>query len=505
MVVGPRYIPGSQEPLHEIVSDFDGHGWAKNTDQVPDASRITPPVQPPGQDPLNPVSLTIDLAPGFPVAEVSSSYHPIQHTSNDQRQYHITLQEGSVPANRDFELTWKPEKNHEPQAALFTEHHDEHSYALLMIVPPTTSNAEQISIPRDVTFVIDTSGSMHGTSIEQARLALNLALTRLQPLDQFNIIQFNNTTQALFPSSQPVTFRTIQQASQYINNLVAEGGTEMLPALQRAFQRQETSAHLQQVIFITDGQVGNEEQLFRTISQDLSYSRLFTVGIGSAPNSYFMRKAAKFGRGTFTYIGSVTEVKNKMDRLFQKLEHPVVTDIALNSSETPNLEVIPTPIPDLYLGEPVMIALSAHDIPERISINGRIGQTPWTSSVDLDTAPERHSVAVYWARQKIASLMDNVIEGKDKNIVRESIIDTAIKHHLVSRYTSLVAIDVTPTRPFDRSLSTHAMKTILPHGQDYTAIFGLSAGATPAPWHVTIGLLLLLMASAGYRWTRGRP
>ncbi len=164
----------------------------------------------------------------------------------------------------------------------------------------------------------------------------------------------------------------------------------------------------------------------------------------------------------------------------------------------------PHPIPDLYLGEPVMIALRTPKLSEQISIKGQIGPTPWTTSIALDAAPERHGVAVYWARQKIAALMDDIVDGKDKNIVRQSIIDTAIKHHLVSRYTSLVAVDITPVRSSAQTLSTHAMKTHLPHGQDFTAIFGLSAGATPGPGYILVGLLLILISSAGYQWARIR-
>ena len=502
MVIGPRYIPGSHESLHETVSNLDGHGWAKNTNQVSDASRITPPVQHPQQGSINPISLTVDLSPGFTTADVTSTYHKIRHLKNENEQHHISLKENAIPADRDFELKWSPQENTFPHSSLFIEQFKKKTYGLLMIIPPAQSFANQITLPRDVTFVIDTSGSMHGTSINQAKLALQLALTRLKPHDQFNIIQFNNETQALFSSSQPVTSRTIQRATEYVYSLVAEGGTEILPALQQALQSHENISRLRQVIFMTDGQIGNERQLFRSINQHLSKTRLFTVGIGSAPNSYFMRKAAKLGKGTFTYIGHAAEVKDKMDQLFRKLERPVLTDINIELPVSNDMEVEPEHIPDLYLGEPIMIAFRTSSLPEHIMMRGHIGSTPWSKSFYVKSGPERPGIAVNWARQKIASLMDRHIHGKEKDTVRQDVINVAIRHHLVSRYTSLIAVDVTPARQLGQTLSTHPIKTNLPSGQDYTAIFGLSAGATPGNWYLLIGLLLLLMAGGGYQWVR---
>ncbi|WP_447968556.1 marine proteobacterial sortase target protein [Nitrospira sp. M1] len=508
MVVGPRYIPGapvtSDESLTAPSRLSDGHGWATNTYQVPDASRITPPVQHPSQKQLNPITLTIDLAPGFPLAKLASTYHDIHQTSNNTSQYQITLQEGNVPADRDFELTWEAEQEHTPKAAVFSEHFRDETYVMLMLMPPSRVFADHVALPRDVTFVIDTSGSMHGSSIEQAKLALQLALTRLTERDRFNVIQFNHVTETLFSSSQPVTTTAIQQATHYVKGLLAEGGTEMLPALTHAFAQHDPTTHIRQVVFITDGLIGNEQQLFQAIQDTLTDTRLFTIGIGSAPNSYFMRHAAKFGRGTFTYIGRIDEVQDKMNHLFHALEHPVLTDIDMTSTENSPGDITPDRIPDLYVGEPLMIAIRAEAGSEQLHIKGKIGSRVWEKSISLHAALQRRGIATYWARQKIMTLMDSGVEKRDNSPVRQEIINLAMTHHLVSRYTSLVAIDVTPARPGDQTLSTHAIKTHLPNGQDYTAIVGLSAGATPGPWHLTVGLILLLMAcaSVGYQWSQ---
>ena len=361
------------EPFFNIPgSAVDGHGWAWNTDQVPDASRITPPVQHPDQGPINPLSLTINLSPGFQLARLESPYHPIQSHDQDG-EYTITLEEGAVPADQDFELVWEPIIDQAPQAALFSEQQNGETFSLIMVLPPTKGIETTSDQPREVIFVIDTSGSMYGTSIDQAKTALTLALSRLSPQDRFNVIEFNNTTRMLFPHPKAASKGAIRQAIYYVDRLQADGGTEMLPALQQAlFDRRETT-DLRQIIFMTDGQIGNEAALFQTIQQHLEQSRLFTIGIGSAPNSYFMRKAAEFGRGTFTYIGKTAEVRNKMERLFRKLENPALTDIQVEFSPPTASDMVPQRIPDLYVGEPVMIAMKSASLPKEVTVNGHIG------------------------------------------------------------------------------------------------------------------------------------
>jgi Ca-activated chloride channel family protein len=347
--------------------------------------------------------------------------------------------------------------------------------------------------------VIDTSGSMHGASIEQAKAALRLALLRLRPEDSFNIIQFNSIMHALFAGPVPVTMDNLDKAVRYVNGLQAQGGTEMLPALQRALDGAENRGRLRQVIFLTDGAVGNEDQLFSVIRERLGDSRLFTIGIGSAPNSHFMRKAAEFGRGSFTYIGSTTEVQEKMGALFRKLEHPALTDITVELAHTAGVEILPMRIPDLYLGEPVIVSIRASRLPEYIRFRGRFGGAAWETTLSTSKGKNREGLSVYWARQKIGSLTDTQLYGTEDAAIRQAIVDLALKHHLVSRYTSLIAVEMTLARPADHALSTHAIKTNLPEGWDYTSVFGLPQTATNWQLQIALGLLGLFLAVIVYR------
>jgi Ca-activated chloride channel family protein len=187
MVVGPRYIPGDTVSL---VADRQnsGGGSADDTTRMPDASRITPPVLHPSAGKINPVTLSIDFAPGFPVERVTSLYHPIVVTDANGSKT-ITLAEGDVPADRDFVLEWIPKPSAEPAASLFAEQRDDGVYLFAMLTPATAGQAQAKPLPRDVVFVIDTSGSMGGTSIDQAKAGLLLARERLSPADPVNLIK----------------------------------------------------------------------------------------------------------------------------------------------------------------------------------------------------------------------------------------------------------------------------------------------------------------------------
>ncbi|MCQ3923437.1 MAG: marine proteobacterial sortase target protein [Rhodocyclaceae bacterium] len=329
MVVGPRYIPGAP-----AEGQGAGTGWAQNTDQVPDAARITPPVLDPAKHaPTNPVRLKVVLDAGVPLARVDSPYHAIVQRETEGGGRVIELAEGSVPANQDFELTWTPAASHAPQAALFTEQLGDKRYALLMVMPPAKEVAAA-RLPREVVFVIDTSGSMSGSSIAQAREALELAIARLSERDSFNVIEFNSYAKALYDDARPATAANRDNAVRWVRRLQAQGGTEMALALNLALNGRENPGRVRQVIFLTDGAVGNEDGLFKLIKDKLGDSRLFTVGIGSAPNSHFMGKAAQTGRGTFTYIGRIEEVKEKMGQLFAKIESPVLKKPGRNACRT---------------------------------------------------------------------------------------------------------------------------------------------------------------------------
>jgi Ca-activated chloride channel family protein len=484
--VAPRYIPGA--PQSETAN---GSGWAANTDQVPDASRITPPVVAAGEQPRNPVTLHVELDAGFPVGEVKSRYHAVTVEKRDDNRYEVSLGLGPFAADRDFELVWHPLAGAQPRGSLFRETRDGETHLLLTIFPPVGSQATGKRLPREAVYVIDTSGSMQGASLEQARQALHLALRQLTRADRFNVIQFNSVTDTLFASPREANDKNLEAARRYVDKLHATGGTEMAPALRAALDSPAKEGFLRQVVFMTDGSVGNEDELFKLIQKKLGRSRLFTVGIGSAPNSHFMTRAAQLGRGSFTYVGDIAEVGEKMGALFGKLEHPVLSDIVVEWPASVSAEGYPQKLPDLYLGEPVVLSARAEGLLSgKVVVRGQSGEQSWSSKFDLGRAHDGRGMGVIWARRKIESLTDSLQDGADKEKVREAVVDIALKHHLVTRYTSLVAVDVTPVRPEAETLDSQAVPANLPLGWSHEGVFGsLPKTATSAGLHLILALL----------------
>lgn len=491
MVVAPRYIAGL--PIHTAENST---GWAPNTDRVSDAARITPPIIHPSKGSINPVSIKIELDAGFPLEGVVSPYHAVDVRLDGDSRRTVTLRDDSVPANRDFELVWSPKAGAAPQAAVFTETKGDKTYALAMVLPPDVSHVPQKRQPREIIFIIDTSGSMAGESIRQSKDALILALNRLSTQDRFNVIEFNSTTRKLFDQVKPVTDDSRDEAKDFVRNLRADGGTEMAAALNAALDGSENKEIFRQVIFLTDGSVGNEDELFGIIHKKLGSSRLFTIGIGSAPNSHFMSKAAEFGHGTFTYIGKVEEVQEKMAALFAKLENPVLTDIGVKLPGAVGGEAWPGRVPDLYAGEPIVMTALLSDAKGDVVIDGRVEQAAWKTTLPLAIGKPGSGVSVLWARRKIGALMDSRQTGANAEEVRKAVLDLGLEHHLVTKYTSLVAVDVTPTKPADANVTTAALGTNLPAGWEHEKVFGgMPRTATPAQLQLLVGTVLLLLAA----------
>ncbi len=387
--------------------------------------------------------LTVSLDTGLPLKNIESAYHNI-NINNQNDVYWVNLDHKIKPLQKDFVLRWQAQTGKSPKAALFKQSVKDEDYVQMMLLPPQEAMTEHY-LPREMIYVIDTSGSMQGQSIIQAKKSLALALDQLTEQDHFNVLNFNTSTQQLFDSSLPATSENIINAKNYINRLQAGGGTEMMTALKKSLRHSSHEERVRQVIFITDGAVSNEEELFKAIYQHLGNSRLFTVGIGSAPNTYFMRKAAEFGRGSFTHIGDVNVVHERMARLFSKLNKPLIRDITIEWPAGSDAEQYPKKIPDLYEGEPLLVNASVKEFSGLIKLRGKWqGNKSWEKTLSMGSDVNHLGIGTLWARQKIQHLLDQKVKGRPEQEVRQSVLDVALTHQLMSPYTSFIAIDQKP-------------------------------------------------------------
>ncbi|MEJ1960557.1 MAG: VWA domain-containing protein [Gammaproteobacteria bacterium] len=344
-------------------------------------------------------------------------------------------------------------------------------------------------------FIIDTSGSMGGPSIEQARAALRLGVARLQPGDAFNIIRFSNDATSLFPTSQPAVGVNRQNATDFIDGLVAAGGTEMRSALELAFSMPATPDALRQIVFVTDGSVSNEADLVKLIAARTGSARLFTVGIGAAPNAYFMREAAAAGRGSYTFIPQIGQVGERMGDLFRKLENPALVDLQLHWPKGVAATLAASLPSDVYAGDPLTIVAKLSSLPEGLlTLTGRSGGSAWTRQLPLRMVNNQSGVAKLWARERIGELSRQKNLGGDATEAEGEIAGLALEHHLVSDYTSLVAVDDTPVRPLGSMRKGMPVPTSAPRGSAWAQTTGFASTATPAPLLMTFGLGALALA-----------
>ncbi len=483
LAVTPRYVPTTATPAREAMPD--------EAKVLEAALALQPAYAPADCGAVNPVDIAVTIDAGVPLGRVESSYHEAWIEKQSGQRVLVSLVKEQEEADRDFELVWSLAPGQAPQAALFTENVAGAEYALLMVTPPQATAGEKAladRFARETILIVDTSGSMAGVSMEQAKSALLYALATFSPNDRFNVVEFNSIMRPLFTDALPATAENLNHAKTWVQALRAGGGTEMAPALTFALNGRDTPGYLRQVIFMTDGGVGNEDELFKLIAERLGASRLFTIGIGSAPNSHFMTKAAQFGRGTFTYIGDVREVEEKMARLFAKIEAPVLKDVAIRWADGSPVETFPPRVPDLYLGEPIVVSAAVNRSASRtIVVSGLRGSQPWSVALTPAADSAASGVGALWARAKIATLMDVLRTGGDPTEVRARVVKVAIEHHLVSAYTSLVAVDVTPTAP-NGTPRAAMVKASFPKGME---VGQLPQTDTAATLQLLIGLIAL--------------
>ena len=438
LTITPRYTPAANPAYNDdhLASKTNTH-WITTAD-IQDAENITPPMT----DITKPVSISVTLDTGFSALTVTSNTHDIITTTGEPQDTNIrrvSLANKTIPADRDFKLSWSPQPSETPVAAVFRQDknhpHGKETFASVMLMPPQQlfTGAE---LAREVVFVIDTSQSMSGDPIRQARRMLTIGIERLSANDYFNVLAFDSSTRKLFGQAVKATDENKARAISRVEKLIANGSTEILGALQFALQSHATEQNFRQIVFITDGSVGNESDMFRYLVDHIGNSRLFTVGIGSAPNTWFMRKSAELGRGTYTSIANTTELASKALTLLAKLEQPAITDIKIHFNTDTPPEVYPVIIPDVYMREPVQADARWMDEVTRgnIKISGLFAGQAWEQTISLTSPADQKPTTnnqpwldKLWAKRKMESLENSLLLNNNNETIEKLVTDIALK------------------------------------------------------------------------------
>ena len=345
MVVGPRYNPGTP-------TGKQGGGFSPDTTQVPDASRITPQVAPAGTRAGHDISIEVALDAGVPVDEIKTTSHEVEIEKVSDRRARVTLRKQSEIPNKDFVLKYEV-AGRKVEDALLTHRSAKGGFFTFILQPPERVTAEDVT-PKEIVFVLDTSGSMSGFPIEKAKESMKLAMDNLYPQDTFNLITFAGDTSILFPQPVPATKENLEKAEKFLETREGGGGTEMMKAIKAALDPSDAADHIRIVCFMTDGYVGNDMEIIGEIQKHQN-ARVFSFGIGSSVNRFLLDKMAEEGRGEVEYVSLSDDGSAAARRFHERVRSPLLTDISIDWSGLTVADVYPKRIPDLFSAKPVIL------------------------------------------------------------------------------------------------------------------------------------------------------
>jgi Ca-activated chloride channel family protein len=439
MVVGPRYVPGS-------ATGAKGNGFAPDTDRVPDASRITPQPAPEGMRAGHDISFDLMLDAGVTIDALSARTHEVDVERPDDHRAHIRLKDLATIPNKDFILRYDV-AGKKMQDALLTHRGDKGGFFTLILQPPERVTAENV-MPKELVFVLDTSGSMGGFPIEKAKETMKLALDNLYPSDTFNLITFSGDEHILFPEPVPATKENLSKAQKFLESREGGGGTEMMKAIKASMDPSDSQDHLRIVCFMTDGYVGNDMEIVGEVQKHPN-ARVFAFGIGNSVNRFLLDNMAKYGRGEVEYVGLNDDGSAAARRFHERVRNPLLTDISIDWNGLPVADVYPKSIPDLFSAKPVILT-GRYTASRRgtIKLKGKMSGRDFVRDipVDFSDSQTQHDVlATLWARTKVDDLMSGDFNGAQQGTMRDdvkqAITQLGLDYRLMTQFTSFVAVE----------------------------------------------------------------
>ena len=446
MVVGPRYMPRSQAGTE-------------------DAARIAPPVTAKGTRAGHDITIAVTIDAGVPIQFLRSLTHDIDIQRPSPRQAVLTLKNKSEIPNKDFVLEYDVSGKRMEDALL--AHHDARGgFFSLILQPPAKVTAQEVA-PKELVFVIDTSGSMMGFPLEKAKEAVKHALAGMNPRDTFNMITFSGDTHILFPQPVPATKENVQRAQSFLEGRRGSGGTEMMKAIRAALDPSDVQDHVRVVCFMTDGYVGNDMEIIAEVQKHKN-ARVFSFGIGSAVNRFLLDKMAEYGRGEVEYVGLEDDGSAAAKRFHERVRNPLLTDVTVEWAGMPVSDVYPRRIPDLFSAKPVVLSGRYNGQAKgTIRLRGKMGGRDFSRDIAV-TLPavevKNEAIATLWARRRVDDLMG-------QPAMREEVTKTALDFRLMTQFTSFVAVEESVVTENGKPRRIE-VPVEMPHGVQYEGIYG---------------------------------
>lgn len=463
MVVGPRYIPGKQ-------------AGRPDTDAVPDAARVSPQITPKGTRAGHDISLEVTLDAGVPIDNLNAALHKVAVQRVNTNRAVIKLERQNEIPNRDFILTYDV-SGAKIEDALLAHRTAQNGLFTFILQPPERVTPAEVT-PKEIVFVVDTSGSMMGFPLEKGKELINMALANLYEKDTFNLITFSGDTHILFEKPVPATPENVKRAQQFLNSNRGGGGTEMMKAIRASLDPSDSQQHLRIVVFVTDGYVGNDFQIISEVQKHRN-ARVFSFGIGNSVNRFLLDKMAEQGRGEVSYITLSDDGSSAAKRLHERIRNPILTDISIDWNGLPVEEVYPKDIPDLFSAQPVVVVGRYTKAAKgSIKLKGKMAGQDYEREIKV-VFPEKEAahdaLGSIWARRKIDYLMNQDMaglqSGNTRDDLREAIIDIGLEYKLMTQFTSFVAVEETVIKEGGQPRRVE-VPVEMPDGVSYEGIFG---------------------------------
>ena len=460
MVVGPRYTPASMSDPGSVLPK-----------RTPEGTRA-------GHD-IN-VKVTVDA--GMPLGKVASTTHDVDVLKSDASHALIALRNAQSIPNKDFIVRYDV-AGAKVQDAVLT-HSDKRGGFLSLVLQPPARVAESEVTPKEIVFVVDTSGSMHGFPLEKSKEVIEHAFRGLHPRDTFNLITFSGDEHILFPKPVPATPENIRIAWEFMRNRDGRGGTEMMKAIKASLDPSDAQDHIRVVCFMTDGEVGNDFEILAEV-QKHPKARVFAFGIGSSINRFLLDGMARYGRGEVQYVGLQDDGSAAAKLFHERVRTPVLTDIEIDWNGLPVQDVFPSRIPDLFSAKPVVLsARYSHAASGTIRLKGKIAGKPFVREIAVNLAGEekKHDVlATLWARRKVADLMasdfDSMQRGNGRPETKSEITRLGLEYRLMTQFTSFIAVEDRVVNEGGKP-KVIAVPVEMPEGVSYSGVYGQQAPAT---------------------------
>jgi len=430
-----------------------------------------------GENPFYTFDLNVNVISAIIIKEIRSTSHDININFTDQSTATIELNEEEIySANKDFILQYRLSGDQIESGLLLFEGEEE-NFFLAMIQPPKHVKTENIP-PREYIFIVDVSGSMYGFPLDISKKLLKDLIGNLRPEDKFNVLLFAGGSRVLSENSLPATRNNIDKAINLIDNEKGGGGTEILPAVQRALAMEGTEDFARSFIIVTDGYVTVEREVFDMIRKNLGNANFFSFGIGSSVNRYIIEGIADAGMGIPFIITDPSEASAKAKDFREYVQHPVLTNIDIDFKGFQVYDVEPASVPDVLAERPVIIYGKYRGNPTgEIVLTGSTANTNYKETLNVtkvNRSKENKALMYLWAREKIKVLDDYAYIDPTDNRNDNEVTKLGLKYNLLTRFTSFIAID-SQVRNEGGDQTTINQPLPMPEGVSDYAVGGVAA------------------------------